>query len=353
MTFFLFCVYALALLYSLVLRLSLRVIPVSESRRHWPNEWIERRWYLTNAGPLPAPQVLVNDTAGGMETLGRLSWNLALWPWRTVVLDYRFRARSRGRHPMGPLTLRGADPLGLFPFLKTLAPQREVLIYPPLRSAIPPLPIPGLEGNLRQRSSWLEDPYRIRGYRPYESGDDLRRVDPFVSARFGQPMVRLTDSTRHRRVWVWLEVRPETYPYKGRTAYLESALSLAATVLYRTWSQAQPAGLVTTALAEGWALAATPAVRADHLLMLLEDLALWPAIERRVSAEAAQEALSRGARSGDVVVWIGPPPQPDQEEELQSVAWRRAVVVRLVLATERLVYRPDPSWIVHRLEALG
>lgn len=350
---FLFLVYLFALLYSLGLRLFLRLVPTVEPNRFWPGEWVRVRWFLRNGFVLPAPAVLLTDSAGGMEVLGRLSWNLRIGALRTVAVEYRFRPRSRGRHLHGPMVLQAADPFGLFPFQKRLTPQRPIIVYPNVRQSTPALPRPGASGGLRAPSRFFVERERVRGYRDYEPGDDLRTVDPFLSARFGYPIVRLTEGTLRRRLWVFLETRPEAYPFKGRSVYREAAVDYAAAVLYRNWAQGQASGLVTTALEGGGALALPPSANAAVVRTAFDELAVLPHCDQTLDVEQAREVLFRQARPTDVVTWIGPPPAEVEEGFLELLSRKRVEVVRLVLATERVAYQPDPSWTVYRLEGLG
>ncbi len=351
-SFYLFLVYLFSLVYSLALQLALRLVPVEAPNRFWPGEWVRVRWFLRNGFLLPAPAILMSDSVGGMEVVGRLSWNLSLGAFRTAAVEYRFRPRNRGRHLHGPLVLQSSDPLGLFPFQKQLTPQRNIIVYPTVRPQMPLLPRPGVNGGLRSFNPIFQDNERVRGYRDYEQGDDLRQVDPFQSARFHKVIVRLTESTQRRRLWVYLETRPQSYPFKGRSVYWEAGINIAAALLYRNWVQGQAGGLVSTDIGEGRALAMPPSPNVPVFMELFDELAVLPDCTRTVSPELALDLLARQSRQGDVVAWVGPPPAESIEHFLETLPRKRVAVVRLVLATERVPYHPEPEWTVHFMEGL-
>ena len=352
-SFFFLLIYLFALVYSLVLRLSLKLVKVDEPNRFWPGEWVKVRWFIKNYFVLPAPAVFVSDSVGGMEVLGRLSWNLNLGAFKTVVVEYKFRPRNRGRHLHGPLRLMTADPLGLFPFEKKLTLQREVIIYPSLRFETPSLPRPGVNGGLRAFNQFFHDMERIRGYRDYEPGDELRLVDPYLSARFFKPIVRLTEATRRRRLWVILETRQEAYPFKGRTVFWEAGINITAALLYRNWSQGQAAGIITTDLGGERSLAVPPSLNTKGYIAIFDELAVLPECEHTVIPQRALDLLAQYTRQGDVVAWVGPPPGEELEGFLEQLSKKRAEILRLILATERVRYHPDPSWKVYLMEGLG
>lgn len=352
-SFYLFLVYLFSLIYSVTLQLALRLVAVEAPNRFWPGDWVRVRWFVRNAFLLPAPTVLLSDSVGGMEVVGRLSWNLSLGALKTQAMEYRFRPRNRGRHLHGPLVLQSADPLGLFPFQKQLTPQRSIIVYPPVRQEMPLLPRPGVSGGLRAFHALLQDNERVRGFRDYEEGDDLKQVDPFQSARFQKPIVRLTESTQRRRLWVFLETRQEAYPFKGQTVYWEAGINIASALLYRNWVQGQAGGLISTDLGGGRALAMPPSPNVRVFMEIFDELATLPECSQAVEVDLALDLLARQSRQSDVVAWVGPPPAEAVEHFLETLPRKRVEVVRLILATERVPYHPEPEWKVHLMEGLG
>jgi len=105
-------------------------------------------------------------------------------PVETVVgretVRYRVRLERRGRHRVGPATVRSTDALGLVANTRTVGESGRVLVYPPVR----PLPT---EMATRLRSRVAGDARTERdefaGLREYVRGDALRNLNWKVSAK--------------------------------------------------------------------------------------------------------------------------------------------------------------------------
>jgi len=350
--FLLFSIYLFSLVYSLVLFVSIRVKGTNVALRVWPGEWVTARWFIRNLGFLPAPVLYLSDTAGGMEVLGSLTKSFGIGPRQTLVFEYKFRPRTRGLQFHGPMTMKFYDPLGLFPMTRPLTGRRSILVYPFLSFDFPPLKAPGANGGLRTRWSIMTDNDRIRGWKEYEAGDELRNLDPYLSARFSHPMIRLLESTLRRRLWVLIDWTKESYPFRGRSAFRENAVSLAAGLLYKNWSQGQAGGLVAIG-ASGLSLSRfPPAAGIEHLVNIMEVLAELQDTQILNSEEDQTTWLWSQLRHGDLLVSIGPPPTKQRESELFAARRRGIETVLIVLGTSRLFYGADSRLGVHLVEGL-
>jgi uncharacterized protein (DUF58 family) len=136
---------------------------------------------------------------------------------------------SRGRYQIGPLRIDVSDPFVLTR-RQLLFDDRETLMVSP--------EIEDLSGSDSARGSGFgSSPARrifrtaqdFYGMRPYQEGDDLRRIHWRSVARTGELMIRQDESTRRARALVFLDTRGSQLGRTGSPAF-ERAVSCAASL---------------------------------------------------------------------------------------------------------------------------
>lgn len=167
------------------------------------------------------------------------------------TVTYPVRSHVRGRHQLGPLALRVADPFGLTTRQVALQSSSELLVLP----RVVPLDGPdagargvGAEGGIPHMVALHgEDDVSVRDYR---DGDDLRRVHWPATARTGTLMVRQEDRPAMRRAVILLDSREEAHgPTTSRS--LEWAVTMAASVAAHCEHLGYALHLITAAPEEG------------------------------------------------------------------------------------------------------
>jgi uncharacterized protein (DUF58 family) len=118
----------------------------------------------------------------------------------------RSRLLQRGVYPLGPTTLEGGDPFGLFPVEQNLPVSESLLVYPlmfelrdfPNPSGI----IPGGEA-LRRRTQQVTP--NASGVRDYYPGDPLNRIHWVSTARRGRLISKEFELDPRAEVWIFLD----------------------------------------------------------------------------------------------------------------------------------------------------
>lgn len=160
-------------------------------------------------------------------------------PARTVVsgiphrgrrsVAYEVTARSRGRYRLGPLTASLTDPFDLARHRVRFSATHELLVYPEVEDLeVAPLSAPAGsagESSSRQVFRTGEEFYMMR---PYEIGDDLRRIHWPSTARIGDLMIRQDETARRATAVLLLDTRTVALG-AGRDAF-ERAVSAAASI---------------------------------------------------------------------------------------------------------------------------
>ena len=197
---------------------------------------------MTNEGRRRSPPVWLHDRISGGR---RASLPLpALSAGAGEQAYYQLPALDRGLHPVGPLEAQVVDPFGLVERFTSVAPPTELLVYPRIHAVRPLASGAGEDVRAGSPSAKLgptgDD---FSSLRPYQVGDDLRRVHWPSTARRDELMVRQHEPPRQGRVTVLLDTR-ETAHSPGT---FEPAVSAAASILVACRHHGLVVRLVTTA----------------------------------------------------------------------------------------------------------
>jgi uncharacterized protein (DUF58 family) len=162
----------------------------------------EERFEITNPGRLPRLWLAVKDSSPLPGSKGsRLFPMVEGKHGRTYIA--RSRLLQRGVYPLGPTTLEGGDPFGLFPIEHTLPVSESLLVYPMMFELSDfPNPagiIPGGEA-LRRRTQQVTP--NAAGVREYYPGDPLNRIHwEHCSRKINIERFELDP----REVWIFLD----------------------------------------------------------------------------------------------------------------------------------------------------
>jgi uncharacterized protein (DUF58 family) len=175
---------------------------------------------------------------------------LSMWAFQRVTRRYRVRCLWRGIHVFGPLTVRSGDPFGLLTRERTQMENERLLVYPlvlPIERFGLPAHAPFGERPAPRRL--LEDPLRIAGVRPYEPGDEPRRVHWKATARTGQLQSKIYEPSAHHTLAIFVDQRTYANPAMGyEAALVELGICVAASVAAWGLDQGYAVGLYANGL---------------------------------------------------------------------------------------------------------
>jgi uncharacterized protein (DUF58 family) len=232
-----------------------------------------------------------------------------LAPGEVARAAYRLPTGRRGVYSLGPLEVSRSDSFGLATVTMTAAPATQLTVYPHV-DTISPLPHtvghdpyagadhPNALGQLG------EDFYALR---PYEMGDDLRRVHWPSTARLDELMIRQDEMPWQGRATVLLDVRRRAH--NGES--FELAVSAAASVVQASWGRRSLVRLVTT---DGWDSGFAAGV--THAEAVMEHLAvLKPGRHDRLADVLG--VLRRSGSGGALAAVTGVPADEDLDSLLR------------------------------------
>lgn len=277
-----------------------------------PGEELEIRIRAVNPTRLPCPKirldfVLPDELAvvgGSGERKVRLdTYLLARQSAELIVPAVAVR---RGVARWNQALLECTDLFGLQRSFLTVYPQMQVVVRPNrLAPGTERRMLNGMMGEIRVRRFLQEDPSLFTGVRPYASGDPLRNVSWFATARTGGLMVKQFGHTADARIWLLLNGQMGTAQWavaaRDRLDRLcEHVLQLAVQL---GKEQAEVGFMTNLSDSLGGAAELLPAagpVQPERLANRLGSLS------RFTSGSQADllRAAGRAARSGDTVVLV-------------------------------------------------
>lgn len=151
---------------------------------------------------------------------------------RHHVVSYPITGDVRGKHEVGPLTVRTLDPFGLVQSLRVI-PGTSAVTVVPVAVPLHPLGPAGAwsgTGEVRPHALAVGGAEDIT-VREYQRGDDLRRVHWRSTARTGELMVRREEQPWQSRAGVLLDTRAVAHVGRGATSSLEWAVKAAASAV--------------------------------------------------------------------------------------------------------------------------
>lgn len=286
--------------------------------------------HLRNAARLASSPLLIEDRVP--YTLGsRPRFVLRrIEPYGRREVRYRMRTDNRGQYTIGPLTVRSADPLGLFELTRSFSAQHTLTVAPRI-DALPAIQLGTVwtghgDGHATHAAAAGDDDVGVREYR---YGDELRRIHWKATAHHGEMMVRREEQNWHSRCSVVLDDRVGAHRGTGPASSLEWAISATASTAVHLLHQGYTVRLST--------LAAAAEIPADSEDEILEGLAVL----RPVHASAvALRQNPEGESDGLIVAVLGELGTADAAELVRGKPGK-ADAIAILLDTRTWAGTPD------------
>ncbi len=345
---------------------------------------------VTNRKAIPMPWITVEDHfPSGLEEVGKtrgirveqgtypMTRSTSLARYERISWRFEMECRRRGFYRFGPANVTSGDVFGFF-FSEQHEPRWQHVIVYPQTLPLPTLGLPARRpfGELRGGQPFHEDPSRLRGIRPYEPGDALRRIDWKATARSQEMRVRLFAPSVSETIVVALNAQTLSAG-EGQWGYspvlLERGVTAAASIAEWAVAQKVGVGLLTNSVSPitDQPIRVMPNRTRQQLATLLEGLAVVQPLGRQamsrflidqarrlpfgativlvtsVMDEATIEALRVLQRLGTrpTVVWTAETPAPEIPDKQIAV---HAIGARMAQLEREAIFRPviDPpnSW---------
>ncbi len=267
---------------------------------------------LHNTGRLPKLYLRVQERLP--DTLQRVGGGapllLQLLPGEAADVSYVLEAQKRGAYQIGPVQVTSTDPLGFYAHAQTVASRAEMLVYPQV------LPLHGLAfmgayaGGHRDLDSApaAGGGLDFHGVRPYQPGDELRRVHWRTTARTGKLAVMEYTQGAASEALVALDLNGASYADTGvgRESAIEYAIKMASSACDFLLRAGHAVRVVLPALPGAAAWDNAPKLTSlSEMPVLLERLARADAVSTETLAESFTRTLPL-IKAGTTILYITP-----------------------------------------------
>jgi uncharacterized protein (DUF58 family) len=246
--FFIFII-AGSRMYAEYLARSVKVFRRDKELREFKRQWVDVEIIVENQGRLPVFMVVISDSPGMLPLFQSNRFVCALPPRSRMVQRWKGFCADRGVFSLGPAIARGADPFGLFPFRLVFAAATKLFVYPePCSAGLKPLGGVPL-GVLLSQNPLNEDLSRARSLRPYQSGDEPRRINWKISAKSSgnagfSLIINEYEATVSHPIMVFLNLDSNFYPPAKARSLIERAIEGAAAICLEYSRKKQDVGII-------------------------------------------------------------------------------------------------------------
>lgn len=198
------------------------------------NEQTDIVFNIKNYSFLPVFCCYVNDDISATYVFHNGNRDvLLLRPKEIKTIKYRIHVQQRGELFAGPVTIRFSDPFNIFTYENEIDVKMKIIVRP-ARIQLQTKPLPGLpQGGLKINNPCYEDITMRRSIREYRNGDELKRVNWRVSAKFNQFYTNEYENTFDVPFFIFVNLAEEDYIFEKRPYKIERALELAAAIVER------------------------------------------------------------------------------------------------------------------------
>jgi len=184
---------------------------------------------VRNNSFLPALNILLSDRPDfQLNFYGRQRFLLNLKGRSSTTVRYPIKGSSRGQYVLRNRTVEASDFFGQFPWVDVYPDEQIITVYPRI------FPVTGFYktyrqpfGSIRNRYPIFEEITKLDGIRPFQSGDDRKKINWKQSARFGELLVNQYTPSISQKTLILLNQYSGDYDFRYREFYTELALEIA------------------------------------------------------------------------------------------------------------------------------
>jgi hypothetical protein len=241
---------------------------------------------------------------------------------RKTFLKYNVSGNTRGEFFISSLVLKTSDPLGFFNIEIVNNEKCRVLVIPAKRD-LDFLVKEGIpQGEIIVNDKRYEDLSLYRSIREYQSGDEFKRINWKVCARFGKLFTNEFQDSLNSPFFVYLDLCLDNYPDQFRYKVIEKAVEISASLLMYSKRLKQENGFASNGIIKSSddeinEMQPYFSIRANQTENLLDMTALLQPIEKKnfSSLDNLKKALWH-LNSNTDFYYVGP---KEIDEEVKSL----------------------------------
>ncbi len=159
--------------------------------------------------------------------------------YQKITRRLSFHCAKRGYYEITDADIVSSDLFYNEHMVKTIDQHTAFYVYPGrVNTAALEQPLRKIIGEMTMHSFLYPDPFEFKGIRSYTLNDPMNTINWKASARAGELMVNLYDSTTSRRIVIFLNLEDETVV--RHPTIMEESIRIAATLCARMLQQGYP-----------------------------------------------------------------------------------------------------------------
>ena len=320
---FLMILYLLSWIYSKILSKNITIRRTVKEFRINRTDFFTVTIEVCNNSFLPIIYSEVFDSPAPLQTFAEgARFCVSLGAKRKTFLNYKVSGNTRGEFFISPLVLKTSDPLGFFNIEIVNDEKCHVLVIPAKRE-LDFLVKEGIpQGEIIVNDKRYEDLSLYRSIREYQNGDEFKRINWKVCARFGKLFTNEFQDSLNSPFFVYLDLCLDNYPNQFTYKVVEKAVEVSASLLMYSKRLKQENGFATNGIIKSSdeeinGMQPYFPIRANQTENLLDMTALLQPIEKKdfSSTDNLKKALWHLNANTDFY-YVGP---KEIDEEVKSL----------------------------------
>ena len=246
---FLMLLYLFSWIYSKILSKNITIKRTVKEFRINRTDFFTVTIEVCNNSFLPIIYSEVFDSPAPLQTFAEgARFCVSLGGKRKTFLKYNVSGVTRGEFFISPLVLKTSDPLGFFNIEIVNDEKCRVLVIPAKRELnfLVKEGIP--QGEIIVNDKRYEDLSLYRSIREYQSGDEFKRINWKVCARFGKLFTNEFQDSLNSPFFVYLDLCLDNYPNQFTYKVVEKAVEVSASLLMYSKRLKQENGFATNGI---------------------------------------------------------------------------------------------------------
>jgi len=328
-------VFLLSSIYSRVIYSSIHISRYQDVVHAYKHQIINIDFLLENKSILPVHYISVFESPGKLATVNSGKFIFSLLKKHRKKLTYQVKGMARGEYTLGPIVIKSGDPLGLFPWERSIEKECRIIIYPTIFKIKRTITNGYPGGNITVKDKMYEDVTRVKSIREYIPGDDIRHISWKVSAHLGSLFTREYMQSLHSPALFLLNLTVEDYPIKLRYHHMEKAIEICASLIVFFSSLKQEIGLISSGLIN----TIQPQIQIQgghgHAMFLLENLAVIKGCSESADIIGLMNNSHLSFPNGTRIILISPGLSSDQINVFTSIKRKRMFLEYIPVADKK------------------
>jgi uncharacterized protein (DUF58 family) len=160
------------------------------------------------------------------------------------LISYNLFGRKRGKHKVGPTTVAFTDILGINSFKIEINTAKDITVFPNIYQ-INNMHYKSMQpyGAIKNKVPIFEDPTIMIGLKEYQFGDEIKKINWKVSAKYDKLFVNTYQPSISSSSVIILDLLEDNYNFRNRDFYMEQAIEVTASLVKKLFLMRQEVGI--------------------------------------------------------------------------------------------------------------